>query len=253
MPAPPSAAKHYRWSLALVRRAVREARQQRPRGTGAVVSVVLAHQAVAAYQAEPAVAQMLSEQSLEEAASALLNSPAFTSEVTALTQMVEQVEAEFQLDRLVASLVADAGRAAEQVAIATRPKVGYVRYLNPPSCSRCVVLAGRVYRYSEGFLRHPGDDCTMIPTSIANPAITYDPADLMRQGMVTGLSKSDQQAISDGADFNQVVNVRQRAAGLNTPGRVLIRGDRPTPEGIYAAASSRDDAVERLIAAGYVR
>jgi hypothetical protein len=55
------------------------------------------------------------------------------------------------------------------------------------------VLAGRVYRYSSGFLRHPNCDCTMIPTSLANPAFVHDPVDLMREGQVTGLSKADRR------------------------------------------------------------
>lgn len=253
MPQPRSARKHFLWSAALAQRAVREAKRVSNRGAGAVASVVVAHQATAAFQAQPAVAQMLSEQAIDEAAEALLNSLAFTTTVDTFTQMLEGVSADYEFERLVASLVQDAGRAAEQVATAVRPTVGYVRYLSPPSCSRCAVLAGRVYRYSSSFLRHPGCDCTMIPTTLANPAFVHDPVDLMRQGLVTGLSKADQKAIADGADFGQVVNVRLRKAGLGVPGRVLVRAGRPTPEGIYRDATSRDDAIERLIAAGYVR
>jgi hypothetical protein len=128
-----------------------------------------------------------------------------------------------------------------------------VRYLSPPSCSRCAVLAGRVYRYSDGFLRHPRCDCTMIPTSIANPAFTHDPVDLARRGLVTGMSKADMRAVDDGADFGRVVNVRLKTAGLGTPGRVLSRAGRPTPEAIYRSAASREDAIQALISAGYVR
>lgn len=196
---------------------------------------------------------MLAEQSIEEAAEALLNSLAFTTTVDTFTAMVEQVETDFEFDRLVASLVQDAGRAAESVATAVTPQVGFVRYLSPPSCSRCAVLAGRVYRYSEGFLRHPQCDCTMIPTTLANPAFHHDPVDLLESGQVSGLSKADRQAIADGADFGQIVNLRLRSAGLHQPGKVLNRAGRPTPEGIYASATSRDDAIARLTSAGYVR
>jgi hypothetical protein len=215
--------------------------------------VIGIHQATAAAQAMPVTTRMLAEQGIEEAAEALLNSPAFTTEVTAMTAMLEEIADAMAFDRLVESLVQDAGRAAEQVAATVRPQIGYVRFLSPPSCSRCAVLAGRVYRYSTGFLRHPNCDCTMIPTSVANPAAVEDPVDLMRRGLVTGISKADQKAIRDGADFGQVVNVRLRKAGLSTAGRVLGRRGRPTPEAIYAAATSREDAVERLIAAGYLR
>ena len=93
----------------------------------------------------------------------------------------------------------------------------------------------------------------MVPTSQANPADVLDPVEAMRRGQVTGLSKADRKAIEDGADFNQVVNVRLRKAGLRQAGRVLSRSGRPTPEAIYRVATSRRDAIERLIAAGYLR
>ncbi|MEO6509445.1 MAG: hypothetical protein ABIO16_00530, partial [Nocardioides sp.] len=72
-------------------------------------------------------------------------------------------------------------------------------------------------------------------------------------GQVTGLSVADRKAIADGADFGQVVDVRRQAAGLGQPGRALSRRGRPTPEAIYASTSSRDEAIQRLTAAGYVR
>lgn len=250
---PPSARRHYLWSSGLVVRAVREANAAKPWGAQAVSGVVALHQATAAFQAQPAVAQMLAEQAVDKAAEALLNSAAFTTATDSFMAMLDPVDTDSEFDRLVASLVQDAGRAAESVATTVRPKIGFVRYLNPPSCGRCAVLAGRVYRYSEGFLRHPLCDCIMIPTSLANPAFVHDPVDLMRDGQISGLSKADQKAINDGADFGQVVNVRLRKAGLSQPGRVLYRRGRPTPEAIYAQATSRDDAIQRLIAAGYVR
>jgi len=248
-----SARSNYLWSSALAERAVRQAHKAESAGSNAVAGVIVAHQATAAFHAPSAVSQMLAEQGVEEAAQALLNSSAFTTQVSTLEAMLDAVTVQFEFDRLVQSMVQDAARSAEQVATAVTPKVGFVRFLSPPSCSRCAVLAGRVYRYSQGFLRHPGCDCTMVPTSLANPAYVHDPVDLMRQGLVTGLSKADRKAIGDGANFGQVVNVRSRTAGLATPGRVLERAGRPTPEAIYAAATSRDDAVQRLIAAGYVR
>lgn len=253
MPQPPAAAKHYLWSAALGVRAVREARKARPRGSTAVAGVVVAHQATAAFQAPNAVAEMLEQQSIEQAADALLNSVAFTTEVDQMLAMLEDVSVDYEFDRLVSSLVHDAGMAAESVTVATYPRIGHVRYLNPPSCSRCAVLAGRVYRYSSGFLRHPGCDCVMIPTTLANDELTQDPVDLMERGLVTGLSKADQRAIRDGADFGQVVNVRLRNGGVRESGRVLARASRPTPEAIYRMTSNRDEAVELLARHGYVR
>ena len=253
MPVPTSARRHYRWSERLATRAVREAKKQRPRGAAAVASVVALHQATAARQTSTAFDSMLAEQRIEEAAEAVLNALAFVTVPQQVESRLEIVNVEHEFERLVAGLVTDAARAAEQVEVTVRPNIGYVRYLNAPSCSRCAILAGRVYRYSEGFLRHPGCDCIHVPTTVANPAFVHDPVDLVRDGLVTGLSKADRKALADGADLAQVVNVRSRRAGLSTPDGVLIRAGRPTPAGIYAAATSREDAIERLIAAGYIR
>lgn len=158
---------------------------------------------------------------------------------------VEQVVTDFQFDRLVESLVQDAGRAAQSVAVAARPEVGWVRHLTLPSCERCAVLAGRVYRFSQGFQRHPNCDCTMIPVTVASPDFTYDFRELALSGQVTGLSKADRQAIRDGADPTQVINAR-RVSGMRESGRVLWRRDRMTPEAIYRQASTRDEALELL-------
>ena len=55
----------------------------------------------------------------------------------------------------------------------------------------------------------------MIPaTAEAAPDLVADQTDLIRQGKVTGLSKADQQALAEGADLGQVVNVRRYSSGL---------------------------------------
>lgn len=222
--------------------------------------------------AQTSVATALTEQSIDAPAEALLNAAAFTTSAQAFEGMVaaiegrrdlrfatadvdvprtqEQFDSEFQ--RLVASLVQGAGRTAQSVATAVRPDVVHVRLLTPPSCSRCAVLAGRVYRYSDGFLRHPHCDCVMVPTTVAAPSLIQDPVELARAGLVTGLSKSDMRAVADGADFGQIVNVRLQSAGLQQSGRVLARRGRLTPEGIYARTTTRDEAVQLLGSSGYI-
>lgn len=252
MPAlPATARRHYLWSSGLVERALREA--SRASSSTAVAMVIAQHQVAAATQAQTAVAAMLNEQDIPSRAEGRLLPASFTTPTARATAMLEQAEVDWQFQRIVASLVQDAGRSAESVATAVRPGTGYVRYPAPPSCSRCAVLAGRIYRYSHGFQRHPRCDCTMVPTKAGDDRLAQDPVDLMQRGLVTGMSKADRKAIADGADFNLVVNVRRQSAGLNTSGRAIARAGRPTPEGIYARATSRDDAIERLIAAGYVR
>jgi hypothetical protein len=200
---------------------------------------------------ENAVAQMLAEQEIDAAAEALLNLIDFTTSADTFTQMAEAA-GDAGFDRLVESLVQDAGRAAESVATSVRPNIYHVRFLSPPSCSRCAILAGRVYRYSDGFQRHPNCDCVMVPTTVAN-AEPQDVDQLIRDGQVTGLSKADLLALADGADLNQLVNVRLKKAGLRESGRVLSRAGRPTPEGIYRMSSTRTEAVALLRRFGYVR
>lgn len=242
-----SARRNYGLSTLIARRAVRESRKARPRGSSAVLGVVVAHQIATAQTSQTAVAEMLAEQEINSIADALLDVLSFTTDAQTLDGMLASVDTDFEFDRLVDSIVQDAARAAESVAIAVRPDVGWVRHLTPPSCSRCVVLAGRVYRWSDGFLRHPGDDCVTTPVREGDRELVDDPADLMRRGLVTGLSRADQKAINDGAGFSQVVNVRNRKAGLLEAGHALQRGGRPTPAGIYRlAGDDREKALALL-------
>lgn len=245
-----SARRHYQRSALMARRAAEKAAGART--TAEAAAVLVAHQAAQARMSESAVAAMLAEQGVDVAAAGSLSPMAFTTDPRMFTQMVGPG---VDVGRLVGSLVQDSGRAAESVATAARPTVGHVRYLSPPSCARCAVLAGRFYRYSSGFQRHPGCDCVMVATTEqAAPDLVADPTDLVRNGQVTGLSKADLQAINDhGADLNKVVNVRRSQAGLMESGRVLARAGKLTPEGIYRLASNDAEAVALLRRYGYLR
>jgi hypothetical protein len=247
---PQSAAENYRLSALIAQRAASQARATLSQGPAAVARVVAAHQITQAVMAEPAVAAMLAEQRIQAPADARLTPTAFTTDAQTFTAMYDASGA-VGLERLVESLVQDAGRAAESVAAAVRPNVYHVRYLSPPSCSRCAVLAGRVYRWSDGFLRHPHCDCTLIPTRSASP-LRQSPDALVAAGQVTDLSKADRKAVADGADLGHVVNIRRRQAGLSEAGSVLSRDGRLTPAGIYRLASDREHAVKLLRTAGYI-
>lgn len=207
----------------------------------------------------------------------LLRGPAITAR-TLIADGMEPAEALAaggrQLSMIVLTEVADAGRGAAGVQIAARPRVGYVRMLNPPSCSRCVVLAGRFYRWNQGFLRHPRCDCTHVPTMVT------DQAEAFAHGLIDDpymaferMSEAEQnrvftnagaQAIRDGADMYQVVNARRgmKYRGAFTSegtskhgwaGQILRRGQkRMTPETIYRLNPNREQAVEALRAQGYI-
>lgn len=254
MAAPPTAAtEHYLASAALATEATRRAVAAQAQGAASVASTIASYQAGAATQAEAAVAAILAEQGITSAPATGLNALAFTSATDLLLEMLDKVNGQGPLEQLIADLVQSAGRAAEGVAVVTRQRIAFVRYLTPPSCSRCAVLAGRVYRWSESFMRHPNCDCVMLPTTVGQaPDLIADPVELVEQGLVTDLSKADLKAIADGADLGRVVNVRRAAAGLREAGRVLTRAGRPTPEAIYRAATSREDALRLLKLHGFI-
>lgn len=243
-----SADLHYARTRALSERAAREARK------GNAAAVVVRHQATAATTVTSAISAMLAEQGTLVRPEAALAPLAFTTAPDDVAVMLEDVEEDWRRTRLVMSLVADAARAAESVSIATRPQVGYVRYVSAPCCSRCAILAGRFYRWSSGFKRHPGCDCTHLPTTDPRSEFIQDPADLVEQGLVRGLSKADAKALASGADLGQLVNVRSRKAGLLDGGQALSRAGRPTPAGIYrTAGDDRDRALALLAQYGYIR
>ena len=132
------------------------------------------------------------------------------------------------LQMSAATQVADAGRTAAGLDTFARPKVGYVRMLNPPSCSRCAVLAGRFYRNNEGFQRHPRCDCVHVPTTRTEAAssegLVHDPyayfESLPEAAQDKTFGKAQAQAIRDGADLFQVVNARRGMsyAGVSADG-----------------------------------
>lgn len=250
---PPSAPRYHRISALTAERAAREAQKARRRGVAAVHTVVVTHQVAQARLAEQATTQMLNEQGTPVEPDAQINPAAFTTTQESLGAMLGAIEADLAFTQLVSTLTQDAGRTAQSVSQVTRPGVAHIRQLTAPSCSRCAILAGRVYTWSTGFLRHPRCDCTMVPYRARDRAAVNDPVELMRQGKVTGLSKADQQAINDGADFGKVVNVRRKSAGLTESGQVLTRRGWPTPAGIYrTAAGDRNQALNLLHRYGYI-
>lgn len=224
-----SAKRHQQQTAAIAQKAVREARR------GNVGGVVVRHQAAAALTATAAISAMLSEQGTPVAPEATLVPLAFTADPVVVDKMVAELDS-WRFDQLVASLVADAARAAESVSIATRPGVyGYVRVVSTPCCSRCAILAGRVYRWDADFQRHPNCDCSELPSKYPDSEFKTNPYELVDGGHVSGLSKADMRAYRDGADLNQLVNAKR--GGLRRvnfgPGRtVSVTTEGTTSRGI---------------------
>lgn len=83
------------------------------------------------------------------------------------------------LQRMVASEVADAGSGAAGVAMAANRRVkGYVRQVRAGACARCAILAGRWYRYNADFARHkrcfPAGVVVSGPRTLAATRRSYD-------------------------------------------------------------------------------
>lgn len=201
-----------------------------------------------------------------------------------IQQLTDQMLA--GLDLFVQSEIIAAGADAAAVEIALEPKwTNYVRVLVPPSCDRCTILAGRIYRDLDGFARHPGCDCQHWPvTSWAEAerqGLVTDPTVAFERGQVRGLSKADEQAIRDGADIQETVNAKRgggsrprgmtNAITVETFGRTVkattegttkraawrrAHPDLPIrlrPESIYEHAKDREDALRLLRLYGYIK
>lgn len=193
---------------------------------------------------------------------------------------------------LVATQIQDAARGSVSVGMAARPAVtGWVRMLVGPSCARCVVLAGKTYRWNRGFQRHPLCDCRHIPTdeSVAGD-LTVDPRRYF-ESLATDqqdriFTRAGAEAIRDGADIGQVVNARRGMKTATAYGRRIktttegttVRGSagrtlrragadiakqqgdryrrvtvpRLMPEQVFKDAKDRDDAVRLLKRFGYL-
>ena len=143
------------------------------------------------------------------------------------------------LSMTTSTVLSDTGRQSEALAMGVRPRVtGYVRMLNPPSCARCVVLAGARYRSSTAFARHPRCDCRHVPAADA----VLDDMTMNAGEYFESLSRAEQdrvftsagaQAIRDGADLNQVVNARRGMRPAQIGGRrMLVTSEGTTRRGI---------------------
>ena len=189
------------------------------------------------------------------------------------------------LERLASLALEDTSRSASGVSIAQRVGVGYVRVEDPTCCARCVILAGKYFRYNQGFLRHPHCHGRHVPVKgkakaerqgwIADPMQAFEAMSREHQDKVFGPSSA--QAIRDGADIWQVVNAQRGVQRLGAVKRGTVfmtttegtsrygwsnmirrfeygqkQKRRLTPEGIYALARSREEVVSLLQREGYI-
>lgn len=273
---PTSAVEHYRRQQRIGATGLAAARQAFQQGNFTkLLAVVTLFQYLAAQDAAESVEPMLEEQGINPAPVAPVAVGALAgiaSDGRALAGLLAQITDLVQLAMIVATQLQDAARTSAGVAITARPQItGYVRMLNPPSCSRCIQLAGHVYRWSDGFERHPKCDCRHIPAAenVAGDLTTDRYAyfeSLSREEQDRIFTKAGAQALRDGADMHQVVNSRRgmRTAGgllqrndagqlITTEGKTRRRGERLMPEAIYEIANGdREQALALLRRYGYL-
>lgn len=272
---------HYQRQQAIVARTTAVAEQAWVQGSGAwrgavnvLADLVLAAQVLAASDAQDYVATALELQGVDPGLEGDVNPEAFggiiesplslydtlvagplsvwsRSLAAGLAAQEAQRRAQLTVVTMVSTAVADAGRSAESVAtVSAHRSAGFVRMLVPPSCPRCVVLAGRVYRSATAFRRHKRCDCRHIPAAegvggdlTLNPKRYFRSLPSAEQDATFG--KAGAQAIRDGADMSQVVNARQGMSTVNAYGRDVLR----TLEG----TTKRGLAGQRLAAEGFTK
>lgn len=222
-----------------------------------LVKVVAALQVVGAREASSYVGAVLAEQAMTAPAVAAVRPLAFArgSSGLPLTHVLATVPAAVKsavgdgardealgrgltlLEGITETQVADASRLATQAASVARPAVKtWVRVLNPPSCGRCAVLAGRQYTWNATFDRHFGCDCRALPSTVAaNEGRLFDP-----HAYFESLSKSEQdehfgkgvaERIRAGEDLVKAVN------SSRDRWRVRLANDR---EAVKKAAAEED-------------
>jgi hypothetical protein len=155
------------------------------------------------------------------------------------------------LATIMRSEVADAGRGAVGVGIAGKRTIqGYVRVVQPPACSRCVILAGKEYGWNKGFQRHPRCDCIHLPTTLVarhqyrdehgradngafvNPRSYFNSLSRTQQDRI--FTQAGAQAIRDGGDMFAVINARRGMYTVSEQGRrVRATREGTTRRGAY--------------------
>lgn len=267
-----SALDHYRNQQQIQARGIVAARAARRKGLIATSTVVAAFQVLAARDAVNGVEAMLEEQGIEAPPAATVAVAAFAgtaSDGRGLGSLLDQAKTDYQFGLMVATQLKDIGRMAGATSMATRPAItGYTRMLNPPSCSRCAVLAGKFYRWNTGFQRHPGCDCIHVPTRneasaqseglISNPDDYFQSLSSVEQDRI--FTKAGAESIRMGADINQVVNARRGMSTAQIGGRdVLLTSEGVTRRGsayrslTQGAASDVRDAGRRYARASRPR
>lgn len=257
--------------------------------SGDALSALAVLQVTSAREAGTYVADVLDEQGMRAPAVASVEPLAFArgSSGLPLSDVLATVPAEVKravgqgareqalgrgltlLEGIAETQVADAARLATTANTVVRPDVTtWTRVLNPPSCGRCAVLAGREYRWNASFQRHPRCDCRALPSTVATGTGRLFDA----RAYFDSLSPADQDArfgkgvaerIRNGDDLAKAVNssrdrwrVRlaeeRKAAADAATGAASAQSPQTFMESLIHQVNDRDAAIKRLADAGFV-
>ena len=160
---------------------------------------------------------------------------------------------ETELEQRARTILADTSRSASSMAARSRHHTcTYVRALTPPSCGRCVILAGQLSGMRP-FERHPRCDCIAVYASrmpegaCADPRQYLDGLDDHELAHILG-SRANARAYRDGANLNALVNAYRRKGGVGAA-QVYDRTIKYTTE----STTRRGYASHRMINAGYAK
>lgn len=156
------------------------------------------------------------------------------------------------------TMLADTRRDVYQADIIQRPTVtGYVRMVHAGACNRCIILAGKWFRWNDGFERHPNCYCTHIPAAEQTSGdLRTDPYEyfhsLDEKAQNRAFGKHQAQGIRDGGDIYRVVN--SKTAGMSTVGGATSRGvpNRRTLADIYSHDRNRTHVISNLEHHGWI-
>lgn len=255
-----SAAEHYRRQQRITAKGLLAARAARYGSLQGLLDAFLPYQLAMAEDAQRSTPQMLDEQGIDPAPVAQVVTSQLlgvASDGRPLATLLDYARLRSDFDMIVQTQLADVARQSASLANAVRPQVTrYTRVLNLPSCARCIVLAGREYRSSIAFQRHPRCDCKAVPSNKENagdlvadqdeafafykPAAELDrmyPHLTVKMRNEAGIFSQEDvftvagaRAIRDGANLNQVVNARagMSAADTQVRGRISAKGRKQT-------------------------
>lgn len=235
-----------------------------------VLDVVDAGRAAAVAVAAPYTSRVLQETGQVDAPVGVLNLSAFTATApdgrdigslydqsiikakravaSGLTSEASLALAGRWMTMVTLTTLADTRRMVYEADIIQRPTLtGFSRMLNPPSCNRCIILAGKWFRWNQGFQRHPGCDCIHVPAS-ENVAgdIRTDPYAMFKSmspaEQERTFGRSEARAIREGADIYKATN--QSVRKLTTANSRI--------DDIYRNAGTRSNAVRMLREQGFI-